>query len=356
MTLAIIPLTPPGVTITPDILYIDAQVRGLPATQRLLDQLSGVQHEIIQDVRTLQVPSDLQRAKRQWLVTHFARSWIHRTHEDNGTTTFVTDVVTNTPYNCSYSPLPVQLAKQPFLSLMTDFEEIIFDLGRRGQAHPAQKFVVRCGELGDALAIDHIMQCSATLVPYFAYTPNATLELWTRTANVDHLLTLTPAGKTAVVFAMSPEIVIAREEHGTASLTERIAAARRLAEAGYKIIYSLDPVMQYDGWETDYDALIDQLLLLTPRSALERIELSCLHYPRGLSAKSLERFPDSRIFFGELVPVNGSYRYFRPVRQQMYRYLIASIHLRAMDLPVHVVNEHGALTDWSPTETAREIS
>lgn len=329
--------------LAPDILYIDARVRGLPATQRLLSHFPSAQTELITDISSMHIPDDFARAKRQWLITQTTKKWYHQMTQDNGTMQLSADFITNVPYDCSYSPFTILHARRPFLTLFVNLEEVLADLGRRCAEQPGRQIVVRCGERGDALALDHVTHASEVLVPFFAWTPNARLELWTRTANIGHIRSLPHHGRTTITFAVTPQCIIDREERDTASLADRLAAAHTLAEQGFRVAYSIDPVIQYDGWEADYEALIDAICTHTPTQSLARIELSCFHYPRGLATQSMERFPDSRIFYGELVPVNGCYRYFRPVRQHIYEHLSHAIRQRAEHCPITITNEHGMM-------------
>lgn len=328
---------------TPDIIYIDARVRGLPATQRLLSCLPTAQTELITDIASMRAPDDFARAKRQWLLTQTTKKWYHQMEDEHGTMRLLADFITNAPYDCSYSPFTILHARRPFLTIFVNLEEVLADLGRRCAEQPGRQIVVRCGERGDSLALDHVTHASEVLVPFFAWTPNARLELWTRTANIQHVGNLPHHGRTTVVFAVTPQGIIDREERGTASLEERLAAAQTLIEQGFLVAYSIDPIIHSTGWAAEYEALIETLCTRTPPQALARIELSCFHYPRGLVTESLTRFPDSRIFFGELVPVNGCYRYFRPVRQQIYARLTHAIQRHLTRCPITITNEHGML-------------
>lgn len=352
----------------PDIIYIDAVVRGLPATQQLLAQLGTTTAELIDDLTTLVYPDDTASAKRRWALTEAPKPWFRPLAAclpaegpppatDTGaesqsptptTVRWCTDFVLNAPYECSYFPFPNAKIRRPILSVHVNLDEMLTDFTRRASRAVDQQFVLRCGDAGDALAIDHHTRFAARLIPCFAWTRHARLELWTRTANVQHLVGLEHRGQTTVVLAVAPDDFIRHNERGTAPLADRLAAARTLADAGYGIIFSLDPIVQSPDWEAQYDTLIDQLLQAVPTRALQEIELSCLHYPRGYAPQGQQRFPETQIYFGELVPVNGCYRYFRPVRQQMYAHLTAAIRHRTSTLPVTITREHGLLAQLTP--------
>lgn len=326
----------------PDIVYIDTRVRGLPTTQRILQALPQVPTELIGNLRALTVPADVAVARRRWLLTMTNKGWLRPVAHNDSTVWLAADLVTNTPYDCSFSHLPKRVAN-PCLSVCVNVEEVMAELGRRCGASPGQKFVVRCGELGDALAIDPVTRFSQLLVPFFAWTPNAYLELLTRTANVQVLLQQEPKHHTTIVMAVTPPSVITQEERGTATLAARLAAAQAVVERGYRLCLSIDPIIFYDGWEADYTELIHTIFASLAPEQIDRIELSCFHYPRGLAALVPPRFPATRIFYGELVPVNGCYRYFRPVRQQMYATLERVIREASAATHIRVIQEHGLI-------------
>lgn len=326
----------------PDIVYIDTRARGLPTTQRILQALPQAPTELIGNLRSLTLPSDLAVGRRRWLLSLAGKPWLRPLHHTESTVWFGADFVTNTPYDCSFSHLPRRLTN-PYVTIFVNIEEVLAELGRKCGASPGQKFVVRCGALGDALALDPITKFSQIMVPFFAWTPNAYLELVTRTANIAELLLLEPKQHTTVVMLLTPPNIIRREEQGTASLDERLAAAQAVLGKGYRLRISIDPILHSAEWEAEYDELLRTLFAAIPAAQIDGIELSCFHYPRGLTQLVPPRFPDTHIFFGELVPVNGCYRYFRPVRQQMYAHLEARIRSYSDAIPLHIVQEHGLI-------------
>jgi spore photoproduct lyase len=325
----------------PEIIYIDARVRGLPTTHRILAGYPDVQTELITDVGAMRAAGDFVQSKHQWFLTQTPKKWYRACRQKDGTTLIVADFVLNTPYDCSYAETPLLMGRRPFFTVFVNIEEALADLGRRCAATPGHRFRLRCGTLADALAMEPATKLLDTLVPFFAWTPNATLELWTRSHHIDALLNLPHHGRTVVGFSLTPQSIINAEESGTASVEERLDAACALHESGFPLAVAIDPIVQYPGWEDDYHALLTQLFARLPTEAVQHIELSCFHYRRGLANIATARFPQSRIFFGELVPVNGCYRYLRPIRQQVYDLLEHAIHTHAAHMPITITHEHG---------------
>jgi spore photoproduct lyase len=53
--------------------------------------------------------------------------------------------------------------------------------------------------------------------------------------------------------------VAGRFEGGTANVPARLAALRKMADAGYPVGLTIAPIMPVEGWRADYDALFDQV-------------------------------------------------------------------------------------------------
>jgi len=93
--------------------------------------------------------------------------------------------------------------------------------------------------------------------------------------------------------AFSVNAVRARDrfELRTATIPERLAAADKVAEAGYPLRLRIDPVIPTEGWEQDYTDLVDQIYMeygLRPASLI----LGSIRYDEEtLLDRARERFP-----------------------------------------------------------------
>ena len=143
---------------------------------------------------------------------------------------------------------------------------------------PNTLFRVGTGEHSDSLALDHILGIKAHLIRFFAKLPNALLELKTKSSHVDHLLNLPHGGKTVISWSVNPEAIVEQEEHKTARLNERLEAARKASDAGYKIAFHFDPMVNYPDWEKGYQQLIEQILDAVPSDRIVWISLGTLRY------------------------------------------------------------------------------
>ena len=123
------------------------------------------------------------------------------------------------------------------------------------------------GEMLDSLALDHISSLTSRLVPLFSRLSNGYLMLLTKSSNIDGLLSLTPNGQTVVSWSLNTQPMIDSFEVGTASLEERLHAAKRCQERGYRIRLRIDPGILYPDWQRDYAELIcKSLAVLEPEN------------------------------------------------------------------------------------------
>src|SRR5215510_2384884 len=148
---------------------------------------------------------------------------------------FVINFASNCPMDCSYCYLQEYLANNSALKVFSNTDDLIVEADRILSKHRGMFFRVGTGEITDSLALEPYIGMAAELIPYFAEQPNVLLELKTKSDRVDGLLKLDPKERVVVAWSMNPQSVIDRDEHGTASLHERLNAARRCQEAGYRL-------------------------------------------------------------------------------------------------------------------------
>ena len=107
-------------------------------------------------------------------------------------------------------------------------------------------------------------------------SPNALLELKTKSNHVEHLLELPHGGKTVISWSVNPQAIITKEELKTSNLDERIKAARISSEAGYKVAFHFDPMIDYPDWEKGIRDWWNRLLTIFPQRELHGSALA--HY------------------------------------------------------------------------------
>jgi spore photoproduct lyase len=184
-------------------------------------------------------------------------------------------------------------------------------------------FRIGTGEITDSLALDPLIGFSREVIPFFAQQPNVLLELKTKSDCVNGLLDLDPKNRVVVSWSLNPQRVIDFHEHGTASLDQRLTAARRCQEAGYRLAFHFDPLIEYPGWEHEYEALLEDTFARVDTARIAWLSMGVLRTTPGLKRTVRARFPRTPLLSAEQVLCpDGKLRYFQPLRVQMYRKML----------------------------------
>lgn len=253
---------------------------------------------------------------------------------------FVINFASNCPMDCSYCYLQDYLAENPALKVFSNVDDLIGEADQLLSKHRRFFFRIGTGEITDSLALEPYIGFAREVIPFFARQPNVLLELKTKSASVEGLLDLDPRDRVAVSWSLNPQRVIDCDEHGTASLEERLRAARCCQEAGYRLGFHFDPIIEYPGWEMDYQSTLEQTFATVDWRRVSWLSLGVLRNTPGLKRVMRERFPSSRLRAGEQVLcADGKLRYFHPLRVEMYRKMAGWIRRHAPTAQIYLCME-----------------
>ena len=271
---------------------------------------------------------------------------------------FTLDLIENCPFECTYCILQAFLNK-PVITVHANLENMLEQVLQRTSLQPETLFRIGTGEHSDSLALDKILGINQHVIKFFATLPNALLELKTKSNHVEHLLELPHGGKTVISWSVNPQAIIKKEELKTATLDERLKAAKMASDAGYKVAFHFDPMIDYPDWEKGYQGLVEQIIDNISPDRIAWVSLGTLRYISSLKSIVDERFPNSRVFLGEFVPgIDGKMRYLKKIRQRLYRNVQQKIQKLAPDVPTYLCMDSSHL--WKNSmpnqpETAPEM-
>jgi len=234
---------------------------------------------------------------------------------------FVLDFGMNCPYDCQYCYLQTY-SKIPILTIAGNIEELLIQLKNKILEFPDIHWRIGTGEYTDSLALDNLTGIGQILVEFFSLLPNATLELKTKSVEINSLLNLTHNGNTVISWSLNPDYIVNEVELHCSSLDQRFSAAKKVIESGYQVAFHFDPVFYYEQWEPDYKALVDRLFAEIPHNKIRWISLGTFRYSPGLKEKLRLRHPDEFITKSEMILASDNkFRYIAPKRAKMYKYL-----------------------------------
>jgi spore photoproduct lyase len=227
--------------------------------------------------------------------------------------------------DCSYCILQAYL-NQPNLRLFGNLDDLFRELSEVLAREKRSLHRIGTGEFTDSLLLDPFTELSRLLVPYFARTPNAVLELKTKTTFVENLRGLDHAGHTIVAWSLNSQEVRKREEPFAATIAQRLKAASSCSGEGYFLAFHFDPIIDYPGWQSGYARTLDRLFSAVDPARIVWISLGALRFMPALKSIIRTRHPSSRIAYGEFIRgLDGKMRYFRDIRAEFYSFMVDRI-------------------------------
>ena len=241
------------------------------------------------------------------------------------------DAVENCVFGCSYCTI------QTFYR-----DTIVFDAGlaqklAQIELDPERYYHIGTGQSSDSLAWGNRNGNLEALCAFAAAHPNVLLEFKTKSDNIRWLLDNPVPANVVCSWSMNTDTIISNEEHFTADLDRRIAAARAVADKGIKVAFHFHPMVWYDTWQADYTALAERLLrLFSPeevlflsfgsvtfiRPVLKKIRRK--GFPTKITQMTLVRDPHGKLTYPDDIKVTmfrAMYSAFEPWQEHVFMYL-----------------------------------
>jgi spore photoproduct lyase len=339
----------------PNRILVQEQSWADPSTHKILGRLPGIEITTVHDLDTRRfdpaiVSGTGSYAKNTLILMRYPGRFL-RSCQGSGAEIccnyFVVSYAWNCHLECTYCVLQSYLSNEA-LVVCTNIDDLLLDVRKTLEQSPDRAFRIGTGELADSLALDHITHYSRPIVTLFASLPNGILELKTKSVQIDNLEHLDHRGHTVISWSMNSIGICQTEERKAATFEERLTAAARCQEWGYRLGFHFDPIMYYEGWEDGYRAAVKELFRSVNPARIAWISLGVIRFPPHLRELVHQRFPKSRVPCGEFVPGHhGKDRYFRPVREEMYRKMRSWIRAEAPEVFVYLCMENRLVWEQS---------
>lgn len=325
-------------------IYIDSQIANLPLAHRIISRIK-VPSLVVEDstqVYKLVAKSDdpVQKGKEILFLTRNKGAFI----KDCPGTSYYTccgykilHIGTFCTMDCSYCVLQSYF-HPPLLQFFINHAELLSSLDELFSENRINR--VGTGEFTDSLIWEPWTNLSSILVPEFARQSRSILELKTKTTNIQNLKNLKHNRKTIISWSLNTERIISTEERKTASLSARLAAAAHCEAWGYPLAFHFDPIIFYKGCEKEYKNVLKKLFSSVSADNIVWISLGTFRFMPSLKSIVEQRFPQSKIVYGEFITgLDNKIRYFKPLRLEFYKKMVAWIKELAPDVVVYFCME-----------------
>lgn len=346
-------------------IYIHPDSESSSLTKRVLSRLDTSKIEIFPWEDPKNIWKKIQHhhvdsygeAKRVLLIQPFKGQFVKRCPGGNTKGAvccnyYILNFMSQCPFDCSYCYLQDYLTN-PLLTLYSNTYEMLKQL--EDAIHEKKdKLRIGTGEIADSLAMDHLTDFSLELCEFFDRHPHANLELKTKSATIENLLKREGRKNITISWSMNPSFIQKTEEHFTASIDDRIAAAKLIKNHGYSVAFHFDPLMDID--LSLYEECFEKIVQNLGPEALQWISLGVLRMTETLKDAVDDRFPDSPITLGEFIKSpDGKFRYAKPIRVEIFKKIYELIKkYKLAESPIYLCMESRDAWDKALGGTPRQ--
>lgn len=226
------------------------------------------------------------------------------------------------PMACSYCVLKAYLGDGA-LRVFANQERLFDSLGRVFGADPARRFRVGTGQFTDSLALEAVTGYARDLVAFLAAHENVCLELKSKVVDLSWMDAVTRVDRILPAWSVNSPLVCQGEEAGTATLEERLQAARTCARAGFRVCLHFDPIVYYPGWEQGYARTVEMIADHVRPESVAYVSLGSFRLMPGLSAQVADNplYQHAQYVQG----LDGKRRLLRPLRSAQLRFVARAL-------------------------------
>lgn len=247
----------------PTRVYYEAGVLDYPQGKLLLDRYHDMEipltqitaHHKIEELHHL--PNTEFTKMKKYLILG-TRKTIQLTENDKSADYIVPFTSSGCSAMCLYCYLVCHFNKNSYLRVFMNRDQMLDKIKKMISKTGVPK-VYELGSNSDMILENTITGNLRWAIESFGRLENATATFATKFDAVDDLLDIKHNGHTQMRISVNPDYIISHVEFGTSSLMERITAANKMYEAGYRIGINVAPVILLAGWQQMYEGLFQTL-------------------------------------------------------------------------------------------------
>ncbi|NLF40166.1 hypothetical protein GX586_12030 [bacterium] len=342
--------------------YIDPEVRRIPAClDRLERMLPHIRCDDIRDLDEGALRSVLDIRKRRHgkddfgddsilIFTTFDErrmEWYYHWRDESGChggacqPALELNIVDGCIFRCAYCGFG------RYVIFYLDIERFMRGLDAVFARHPAQR-LYKYSNMTDLPPFEPELDAIPPMVARFSRERDRYLMLFTKSDNVDFLRGLDHQGRTIISWSVTCDTASRMVDKRAATMDERIAAMKKMQEAGYHVRARLSPIVPVANWREEYTALF-RSLLRSVRPDLITLELLGWMDVDDLLAMFDRAFLDAAAVDAaekarnELAGVMWG-PFTQETHEEVYRFCIETVRELSPGTPVSVC--HGTAETW----------
>ncbi len=230
------------------------------------------------------------------------------------------DAVSNCGFDCSYCSI-----QSFYHNNEVHFDSHFSEKLQALEIDPDQHYHIGTGQSSDSLMWGNRHGILEALFDFADRHPNVILELKTKSKNISYLLQQDIPANIICTWSLNTPTIIANEEHLTATLQERLNAARQVADKGGVVGFHLHPMVFYEGWQQEYSSLFEQLVKEFKAEEVALLSLGTLTYIKSVIKQIRGRDFKSKILQMPLTECDGKRSYPEEIKLAMFKHAYQSL-------------------------------
>lgn len=226
---------------------------------------------------------------------------------------YTLDAVKNCGFDCSYCSIQ-SFYTDGKIYLHKDLRKKLNNL----KLDPEKFYHIGTGQSSDSLMWGNRDGILDDIFKFADNNKNVILELKTKSNAIGYFLNKSIPSNVMVTWSLNTDTIIEAEEHLTASLKERLASARLVADRGILIGFHFHPIVEYKGWEEEYHNIIDYIQKFFLPEEVALISLGTLTFIKPVIKQLRKRKLESKILQMPLVDAEGKFSYPLDIKRKLF--------------------------------------
>ncbi len=183
---------------------------------------------------------------------------------------------------------------------------------------PSKNYHIGSGQSSDSLVIGNKEGVLDAQLKFARENPNIILEFKTKSNNISHLLKTDLPDNVFVCWSLNPQLFIDHEEHGTASLNQRLQAAKDLSRKGVLVGFHFHPIVYYEGYEDDYKNIVRRVMSMFKPSEVAMISMGTLTFIKPAINKLRSTGLKSKVLQIPMADAVGKSSYTKEIKKEIF--------------------------------------
>ena len=187
------------------------------------------------------------------------------------------------------------------------------------------------GHFGDPMGFEEIYPLNQAIIEWTNNMSDFTVEVKTKSHYIEPLLKYKNAKNLTMAYSLNTIQISNDLEHKTASIKERLEAAREVSKnTKCNLSFHFEPIIPIKDWKNKYIEIFELMEKYLEGLEISWISMGTFRVPKGFQEYFEKYHPSTNIFSEEFYPCSdGKIRYFRPLREELYKFINAVGHCKA---------------------------